>query len=44
MHVSMHTPEHLLTSAHVARSQGTLYKYQKLVSDASHGAVTDLLD
>ncbi|GAA5912908.1 hypothetical protein JCM8208_002078 [Rhodotorula glutinis] len=24
--------------------QGTLYKYQKLVSDASHGAVTDLLD
>ncbi|KAI8459119.1 dihydroxy-acid dehydratase [Phakopsora pachyrhizi] len=23
---------------------GTLYKYQKLVSDASHGAVTDLID
>ncbi|KAI9631652.1 hypothetical protein KEM48_014638 [Puccinia striiformis f. sp. tritici PST-130] len=25
-------------------TSGTLYKYQRLVSDASHGAVTDLLD
>ncbi|KAA1087429.1 hypothetical protein PGT21_031442 [Puccinia graminis f. sp. tritici] len=25
-------------------SSGTLYKYQRLVSDASHGAVTDLID
>lgn len=40
----MHDLEHLLTRPLVARSQGTLYKYQKLVSDASHGAVTDLLD
>lgn len=25
-------------------TSGTLYKYQRLVSDASHGAVTDLID